>query len=110
MLNAGFTKRAASNISVQRSHPGSAFVLFPGRGSRPPGGYLTCFFIYPSYLQSLFFFLRWLKNVWLSENGSKSNIRFQGGQDALERKHVFVFVNEVNGRDLSLGNVPPKHS
>lgn len=31
-------------------------------------------------------------------------------QNPLERKDMFVFVNEVNGRDLLLDNVPPEHS
>jgi hypothetical protein len=28
---------------------------------------------------------------------------------ALERKDVLVFVDEVDSRDLTLNNIPPKH-
>jgi hypothetical protein len=31
-------------------------------------------------------------------------------QNALEPKDVLVFVNEVDGRDLALDNVPSNHS
>ena len=42
-LNAGLTSNAASKMVSHRSHPGSASVDFPGRGSNPFGGYETCF-------------------------------------------------------------------
>jgi hypothetical protein len=34
----------------------------------------------------------------------------EGNQDALERKDVLVFMNEVYGWDLNLCDLPPNHS
>jgi len=45
--------------------------------------------------------------------GERIRIEYQipgGDRNALERKDMFVFVNKIDGRNLFLGNVPPKHS
>ena len=44
------------------------------------------------------------------QNDSELDIGSWEGQNVLKRKDVFVFVNEVDGRDLTLDNVPPKYS
>ena len=36
-------------------------------------------------------------------------LNFEMDRNSLERKDMLVFVNEVDGRDLTLDNVPPKH-
>ena len=42
-----------------------------------------------------------------AQNGTSD---LKGSQDALERKDMLVFMNEVYGRDLLLYDVPPNHS